>query len=77
MADIIGNIWEKCNDIFDKYTIDQAKDPQGGKQGVFRIERGASWQSNASECRSARRSFSKPTTKESTTGFRLIRNIHM
>lgn len=75
LYDMIGNVWEKCSDIYDKYSIEEQCNPQGGTQGIYRVDRGSSWDSNATECRAAKRSFSTQQANDAYTGFRLVKKL--
>ncbi len=59
LYDMAGNVWEWTDSWWNKETRS------------FRVLRGGSWDSDAEDCRSARRS-SNPDTRDDSIGFRLV-----
>ena len=73
LYDMHGNVWEWCLDAWDKtvnYPIAGLADPLV-TAGEFRVMRGGGWVSSASDCRSANRAASSPTTSDDF-GFRVV-----
>lgn len=60
--------------ITDTY-VDGIADPLS-RQGTHRIFRGGGWHQSARHCRSAYRGISRPSTRRSYLGFRLLKSPH-
>jgi formylglycine-generating enzyme required for sulfatase activity len=73
--DMAGNVWEWVADYFDKYTVAEAKNPQGPDKGTDRVIRGGGW--NAPESGVLRATFrhhAPPTKRSHGIGFRCARD---
>jgi len=75
LYDMHGNVREWCQDWYDSnyYKTSPAEDPPGPPSGAMKVNRGGSWQTPASMCRSAARSYDLPSERNSLIGFRLVR----
>jgi formylglycine-generating enzyme required for sulfatase activity len=76
LYDMIGNVYEWCQDVLAPYPGGNATDPQGPSPELFsgpRVERGGSWGDYASCCRSAYR-FGNPHPygPSALIGFRVV-----
>jgi formylglycine-generating enzyme required for sulfatase activity len=72
LYDMHGNLWEWCQDWFGAYPVGAVTDPQGAASGSFRVQRGGSWQSYGTYCRSAFRQWNDPNYSHPTLGFRMV-----
>jgi formylglycine-generating enzyme required for sulfatase activity len=70
--DMSGNVAEWCNNWFDAYTADAQIDPQGPPTGLYRIDRGGSWNHILDRCTVYRRGCWYVNEQPSSNlGFRL------
>ena len=73
LYDMQGNVWEWCQDFYDKYPSEPVSDPAGAVAGTSRVIRGGSWHDPADQCRAANRQKHPPGYRSSRVGFRLVR----
>ena len=75
LYDMHGNVQEWCLDWWDDespYDAWPVKDPEGDKNGDWRMIRGGSWRYIAIDSRSAIRSLRPPSDRDDGIGFRIL-----
>jgi len=71
LYDMLGNVWEWCQDGHRTYTADAAVDPIGPTDaGANRVFRGGSWYNSAQHVRAAYRNGNHPGYRIDYLGFR-------
>lgn len=77
LYDMLGNVWEWCQDYSDPeyYSTSPLENPTGPRRGRERIDRGGSWFLHAKYARCGHRSWHPPTLRNSTVGFRVVREL--
>jgi formylglycine-generating enzyme required for sulfatase activity len=74
LFDVHGNVCEWCSDWYSAgyYAVGKSIDPPGPPDGVRRVARGGSWQTEPADCRSASRGALAPEERNSAVGFRVV-----
>ena len=75
LYDMLGNVWEWCQDWYGGYSSDSQTDPVGADSGTKRVIRGGCFHNSAYCLRSSYRAGRWMDFKQKQIGFRVVKNI--
>ena len=70
--DMLGNVWEWCEDKYCKYPNKEVNDPMNNNKGDEYVIRGGSYKDDIRSSRSASRRHIHPNKNRNYIGFRLV-----
>ena len=72
VEDLMGNVWEWCQDFYGAYLGMERLNPPGPEEGTQRVCRGGSWKSRPVDLRTTTRGYNVPTYASNDVGFRIV-----
>jgi formylglycine-generating enzyme required for sulfatase activity len=72
LYDMLGNVWQWCQDWFGPYSKESSVDPKGPSEGQLRVMRGGCFYCDAIHARAARRNRDPEEHLSRSIGFRIV-----
>ena len=72
VEDLVGNVWEWCQDFYGPYRGADRMNPPGAQQGDEHVCRGGSWKSPSASLKATTRGHHPPTFAGNDVGFRIV-----
>ena len=72
LYDMLGNVWEWCQDFYANYPTASMVNPTGPMTGTTRLLRGGSWNYTSKSCRGSSRGAVNPSFAYIDFGFRAV-----
>ena len=72
IEDLVGNVWEWCQDFYGPYKGADRLNPDGSQQGTEHVCRGGSWKSPSTSLKATTRGHNLPTFASNDVGFRIV-----
>lgn len=76
LYDMMGNVYQWCQDRYGDYETGAVTDPTGADTGGARVLRGGSWGDLPQNCRSADRIWLAPVDRFFINGFRVVLDLN-